>query len=111
MEEIPKAESNQQEQEHLAPFERQEGKRIEEIDAQEQLEKIINFSDDIPGKDKKRTQDLIMAARNYLDWLKNSDPDSAKDLELLINKAQDKFHKENLLKIRPIKTLDQKKEK
>lgn len=65
MEKISEQFGAEESREHLAPFEREEGRRIEEINAIEQLRQAISVSDD-SGKEDKNINDIIAAAEDYL---------------------------------------------
>jgi len=90
--------------EHVAPFEKEEEKIIERIDAQEKLEKIIQFSDDTSAE--KRPQDIIMAAKDYLEKLGGVDEEKTKELVELIERAEKEIHKKRLSEVGPITKVD-----
>lgn len=77
--------------EHTPPFMREEGKIMERIDAQEKLKQIIDF----PDSDKKNITpyDIIYAAKNYLEKLGGVDDEKAKELNALIQAAEEVLDK------------------
>lgn len=85
---------------YAAPFEKEEEKIIERIDAQKELEKIIRFSDDTSAE--KRPQDIIMAAKDYVERLEAVDEKKAKELAELIDRAEKEIHKKRLSEVGPI---------
>jgi hypothetical protein len=94
---------------HLAPFEREEGKLIEGISAREQLEKIIKFSDD--SLEEKKPQDIIMAAKDYVERLGGVDEEKAKELISLIERAEKEFHTRRMAEVGPIAKVHNQRKK
>lgn len=92
---------------HFAPFEREEGRVIEKISAREELEKIIKFSsDETLVEAEKRPQDVIMAAKDYLERLAGADEKKAEELAELIKRAEKEIHKKRLSEIGPVTKVD-----
>lgn len=89
---------------YAAPFEKEEEKIIERIDARKELEKIIQFSDDTSAE--KRPQDIIMAAKDYVEKLGVVDEKKAEELAELIDRAEKEIHKKRLSEIGPITKVD-----
>ncbi len=97
--------------EHFAPFEREENKAIERISAREELEKIIKFSSDEMPKNEKRPQDIILAAKDYLERISAIDSDRSKNLSELIKRAEREAYKKRLSEVGPITEVQNQKGK
>lgn len=95
------------EKNHAAPFKKEEEKIIERISAQEELKKIIQFSDDTSMK--KKPQDVIMAAKDYIERLSAVDKGKAEELNALIEKAEKEFHKRRIAEVGLITKIDTSK--
>lgn len=108
MENIPQF-NPEEEKEHLAPFEREEGKLLERISAREQLEKIIKFSDD--SLEEKKPQDIIMAAKDYVERLGGVDEEKARELISLIERTEKEFHTKRMAEVGPIIKVHNRKKK
>ncbi len=94
---------------YTAPFRKEEEKIIERISAQEELKKIIQFSDDISTE--KRPQDILMAAKDYIERLSGVDEEKAKKLTALIERAEKEFHKRRMVEVGPIIKVDTSRKK
>lgn len=94
MEKIPEQFGTEEGREYLAPFEREEGKRIEEINAIEQLRQVIGVSDD-SGKEEKNINDIISAAEDYLSR-GGINQAASESLSNLIEKAKEELNKRRI---------------
>lgn len=94
---------------YTAPFRKEEEKIIERISAQEELKKIIQFSDDTSVE--KKPQDTIMAAKDYLEKLGGADEEKAKELTILIERAEKEFHKRRMVEVGKITKVDTSRKK
>lgn len=97
------------EKKYTAPFEKEEEKIIERISAREELKKIIQFSDDTSAE--KKPQDIIMAAKDYVERLGGVDEEKARELTALIEKAEKEFHKRRLDEVGKITKVDTSRKK
>ena len=94
IEHMPQSENNPEEQkEHLAPFRREEERRLEGIDAQEKLESIIQFSDDSKAKNPR---DVVEAAKDYLEKMGGLDAKGMERLSELIKRAEEKLNEDRI---------------
>lgn len=95
------------EKKYIAPFKKEEEKIIERISAREELKKIIQFSDDTSTE--KKPQDIIMAAKDYIERLSGVDEEKAKELTALIERAEKEFHKRRMAEVGRITKVDTSK--